>query len=201
MDEIVEGYATAAKHGLIARFEAISSVELYKPVLDLLPQSPVRIADIGAGTGRDAAWFARQGHRVLAVEPVDELRKPGMAMHRSANIEWLKDQLPELRLSLRRGQFDLIVLCAVWQHLHDGNRLRAMVSLSKLIVSKGILVMSLRHGPGAPNRPVFPVVPEDTISAASRLGFSLARKVDAASIQAENRSNGVQWTWLVFRMK
>ena len=195
---IIEGYAAAAKVGLIARFEAINCAELYRPVVDLLPARPARVADIGAGTGRDAAWFADQGHTVLAIEPVDELRDAGISMHRSASIEWLDDRLPELTVSLTRGKFDLVLLSGVWQHLNDTDRLCAMTSIATLTRPMGRLVMSLRHGPGAPGRPVFQVDPAETISAAKHHGFSLMRTADAPSMQAENRSSGVWWTWLVF---
>jgi protein-L-isoaspartate O-methyltransferase len=70
--------------------------ELYASVLDLLPETAVRVADIGAGTGMDAAWFARQGHEVLAVEPVKELREAGMALHQDNKIKWPDDRLPNL---------------------------------------------------------------------------------------------------------
>ena len=80
-DDVIQGYAAASVE-MIPRFEAISSAQLYMPVADLLPASPSRIVDIGAGTGRDAAWLAGMGHDVTAVEPVDALRRGG---HRAAS--------------------------------------------------------------------------------------------------------------------
>jgi protein-L-isoaspartate O-methyltransferase len=61
-----------------------------------IPASPGRILDIGSGTGRDAAWFASQDHRVVAIEPTNEMRIPAMALHPSPRIEWLDDSLPDL---------------------------------------------------------------------------------------------------------
>ena len=58
----VAGYEAAAKDGLAGRFEAIRSEELLSPVIDLLPSTPCEVADIGAGTGRDAAWLVSQGN-------------------------------------------------------------------------------------------------------------------------------------------
>ena len=86
-----------------ARFEAISPDDLYKPIADLLPIQSSRLLDLGAGTGRDAAWLAEKGHQVLAVEPVDELRQAGMGLHRSPKIEWISDRLPALRKSPEAG--------------------------------------------------------------------------------------------------
>lgn len=100
MTDVLKGYAEAATPELISRFDNLDCREVYAPVLDLLPIRPVRIADIGAGTGRDAAWFASQGHEVLAVEPVSELREPGMRLHPSERIRWLNDSLPALDKTL-----------------------------------------------------------------------------------------------------
>src|ERR1700730_11567596 len=95
IDEVLQSYA-AASADLITRFEGVSPARLYAPIADLLPSSPSRIVDIGAGTGRDAAWLADKGHDVVAVEPVDEFRRAGIALHKSQRIEWLKDRLPDL---------------------------------------------------------------------------------------------------------
>ena len=199
MNDVLEGYAAAATPSLIARFDSLVSSDVYAPVIDLLPAAPVRVADIGAGTGRDAAWFARQGHRVLAVEPVKELREAGVAIHGSTSIACLDDRLPQLTRTQMHGLFDLVTICAVWQHLDDPARSAAILSLGKITAHRGILIMSLRHGPGAPERRVFPMSPEDTIGSARQSGFELTRRITADSIQAANQASGVRWTWLAFK--
>ena len=199
VDNVLQGYATASEE-LISRFEAISSAQLYQPVLDLLPTPPSRIADIGAGTGRDAAWLASTGHAVIAVEPVSKLRQAGMALHDSANIEWVDDRLPQLGELRLRGRFDSVLLSAVWQHLDDHQRRCAMRSLAALTRPGGMVIMSLRHGCGASNRQVHDVSPDDTIDQALHAGFELIRKCRAESLQAINRAAGVRWTWLAFRL-
>ena len=199
MNDILDGYAAATTPELIARYDAFNPNELYASVLDLLPQTPVRVADIGTGTGRDAAWFARQGHQVLAVEPVKELREAGMALHGKDKIEWLDDRLPSLEKTQMRGPFELVTLCGVWQHIDDAARQIAMVHLGQMVSDSGLLVMSLRHGPGFPGRRVFPVSPDETIEAATRSGFTLQRRSQSESIQPGNRAMGVHWTWLAFR--
>lgn len=199
MKEILSGYAAAANSDLIARFEAISSHDVYAPVLNVLPTRPVSMADIGAGTGRDAAWFAEQGHHVLAVEPVEELRAAGIQLHHSPLIEWLDDQLPELTKARATGTFDLITICAVWQHLNDDARRLAFANLTRMTTADGLLIMSLRHGPGTDGRKVFPVSADETIRDAGTVGFELVQRTEAASAQAENRANGVSWTWLALK--
>ena len=70
-----EGYADEAEE-LFKRYESIPPADAHRAVLHLIPGVPSRILDIGSGTGRDAAWFAAQGHRVLAVEPTDACASP-----------------------------------------------------------------------------------------------------------------------------
>lgn len=196
MDDILEGYAAAATPELISRFDNLDCEEIYAPVIDLLPATPCRIADIGSGTGRDAAWFAAQGHDVLAVEPVEELREPGIQLHPSDRITWLDDAVPELAKARRYGVFDLVALCGVWHHIDHGARQTAMQSLSEMTTMGGLLIMSLRHGPAPAGRRAFTISPAETIDHATRLGFTLIRQVDVGSIQAGNRALGVRWTWI-----
>jgi SAM-dependent methyltransferase len=200
MNDVLQGYKTAAPD-LIARFECISPAQVYGPVIDLLPTDTSRIADIGAGTGRDAAWLAERGHAVLAVEPVDELRRAGMALHTSPKIVWLDDRLPDLMRTTKHGPFDFLLLSAVWQHLNDDERRLAVRRLRRLTAPGGMLIMSLRHGPGAADRPVYGVAPDDTVTAALNEGFTLARRQRTSSVQAGNRAAGVYWTWLAFTLR
>ena len=69
---------------------------MHAPVLDLLPDSAGCILDVGAGTGRDAAWFAANGHNVVAVEPFAQLRAAGQERQRSPDIRWMNDTLSAL---------------------------------------------------------------------------------------------------------
>lgn len=198
MNDVLYGYAAASAE-LVTRFEAISSADLFAPVFDLLPISPARIADIGAGTGRDAAWFATQGHRVLAVEPVAELRTAGEALHIDQRIAWLDDRLPDLAAAREEPPFDVVTLCAVWQHLNDDDRAVAIRHLARITANGGLVILSLRHGLGAPDRRVFPICVEAVVEGARREGLEVARIAKASSVQAGNHAAGVHWTWLALR--
>ena len=191
-----EQYADEAPE-LLKRYESISFVDAQAPVLQLIPPAPGRALDIGAGTGRDAAGLVALGYSVLAVEPTEELRRGAMLLHPSPMIEWLDDSLPDLvAVRARKEGFDLVMLTAVWMHLDEAQRQRAMPNVSALVRNGGIVIMSLRHGPIPPGRRMFEVSAEETIALARRsdLFCTLNRKAEASL-----RQPGVSWTRLGFQ--
>src|SRR5438445_9180327 len=134
-----EHYAEEAPD-LTKRYESIAFADTHRSVMHLIPSDPSHVLDIGAGTGRDAAGFAALGHRVVAVEPTEELRRGAMALHPSPLIEWLDDSLPDLaRLRARDEQFDVVMLTAVWMHLDEQQRRRALPNLAMLVRSGGVI--------------------------------------------------------------
>ena len=194
--DVLQGYAAEAAR-LVPQFEALSSRQVLGAVLDLLPSEPSRILEVGAGTGRDAAWLAERGHRLVAVEPVDELREAGRGLHPSPAIEWVDDRLPDLsRIAATGERYDLVLSVAVWQHLPQEQHLKAATKLAALVAPNGRLIVSIRHGPGSPDRPCFPAIPDDFIRAAECAGLGLVANRRAESIQLRNREAGVTWTWL-----
>jgi len=121
-----DGYAAEAD-ALFRRYEGLAPEDVHRAVLHLMPVTPARVLDIGAGTGRDAAWFAAQGHQVVAVEPTDAMRLRAMALHASPRITWIDDGLPELAaLRSRRERFELIMMTAVFMHLDAHGRCRTL---------------------------------------------------------------------------
>ena len=191
-----EGYAEEAD-ALVGQYESISFAEAHRHVLHLIPSAPCRVLDIGAGTGRDAAAFAAMGHAVVAVEPTAELRARAAALHPSPRIEWLDDGLPELaRLAGQGGDFDVVMLTAVWMHLDEGQRRRAMPRVARLVRGGGVAVFSLRHGPVPPGRRMFDVSAEETAGLAAAAGLGLALRLDD---RADTLGRpGVRWTRLAF---
>jgi SAM-dependent methyltransferase len=193
-----EGYADEAGE-LFRRYEDIPFADAHGAVLHLLPTTPCSVLDVGSGTGRDAAWFAAQGHRVVAVEPTDAMRLPAMALHASPRIEWLNDGLPELSGLRGRGErFDLVMLTAVWMHLDAQQRARAMPNLAALVRDGGTMIMKVRHGPVPAGRRMFEIPPEETIELARMQGLQPVLNVRTESTQQANRAAGVNWTSLAF---
>jgi len=189
-----EGYLEDAKW-LILRYEGVPVVHKYQAVLHLLPTAQCAVLDIGAGTGVDSAWFARQGHNVTAIEPVAAFRDASIRLHSPLQIEWIDDSLPGLvRLASRKEAFDLVLVSAVWHHLAPEERKAAMSRIATLMKTGATLVMSIRHGPSPSNRRVFEVSPDETIGLAQSHSLRLTGKAQTRSQQIINRQSGVTWT-------
>lgn len=193
-----EGYADEAEE-LFQRYESIPAAEYHRYVLHLIPKEPSDVLDVGAGTGRDAAWFASMGHRVVAVEPTEAMRLPAMALHPSPLIEWLDDHLPELTHLKARGEaFDLLMLTAVWMHLDEAQRRQAMPTLVSLLRPGGVMIMTIRHGPVPPGRRMFEIPADETIRLAEMQDLRAVLNLHTESSQAGNRVAGITWTTLAF---
>jgi SAM-dependent methyltransferase len=185
------GYAEAAS-ALASQYESVSSGEALGDLLPYLAVPPCRVADIGAGTGRDAVALAARGHEVTAVEPVREMRAVGERLHADAPIRWVDDALPDLeRMS---GEFGLVLIIAVWMHLDQRERARALRRVVSLLAAGGRLVLTLRHGPVPAGRRMFEVAPEEVIDAGARLGLDLVHRSRCGDLLGRD---DVTWTNLV----
>ena len=191
-----EGYAAEAD-ALARQYESITFADAHRPYLHLIPTEPACVLDIGAGTGRDAGALADMGHQVVAAEPTAEMRAHAERLHPSPRIEWVDDSLPDLALLSVRGEpFALVMMTAVWMHLDDEQRRRAMPNVARLVRPGGLLTMTLRYGPVPPGRRMFVVTANETIALAADGGLALMHRFD-------NQPGGfgradVSWTKLVF---
>ncbi len=191
-----DGYSNEIE-ALVRQYESIPFAETHKDILHLIPKSPSRVLDIGAGTGRDAAGFAAMGHSVIAVEPTAALRQRAIDLHPSPRIAWLDDSLPELLVVAGRGEtFDVVMLTAVWMHLDEPQRRRAMPRVAALVRPGGRMMMSLRHGPVPAGRHMFDVPPAETVGLAQAAGMTCVQRLEAMP-DPRGRSD-VTWDRLAF---
>jgi len=190
-------YADNAKR-LFQEYEALDPRDIHAAWLNWLPEQTGTALDVGAGSGRDAAWLAAQGWDVVAVEPCAELRKLAADRHRHGNILWLDDRLPSLKVvRAMNTPFRLILAGAVWMHLTPKQQEKAIRVLSDLLAPGGILVITLRAGPDSEERGFHSVNAE-----------TLRRQATARTLQTllQQRSDdvmvrpGVHWDTLVFRL-
>lgn len=190
-----EGYGeTAAER--VKQYESLAFAHVHRDIFHLFPTPPSRVIDIGAGTGRDAAGFADLGHAVTAVEPTPELRSEAQRLHQQP-ITWIDDSLPELDRVHALGQrYDVVMLTAVWMHLDQAQRERAMARVAPLVRPDGLVALSLRHGPVPAGRRMFDVSAEETCELAARHGLAT---IHQSKGPASLGGPGVWWDRLAFR--
>lgn len=197
--DVIANYDGQA-HILAERYEAVSSERMLSEVLPVIPRdSDGRLAlDIGAGTGRDAAWLTSLGYEVVAAEPAAEMRRIAGEKHGSDGIRWVSDALPSLDHVHGLGlAYDLVLLSAVWQHVAPGDRARAFRKLATLMKPGGVLVMTLRHGPAPAGMQMH------STSTAEVEGLARVHGLEVLRIAASNDQGGragVTWDVMALRM-
>ena len=192
-----ERYYEAQSSELLNRYEAVTFEQVHADVLPYLPTIPGFALDVGAGSGRDAAWLARAGWKVVAAEPSYALREGGRHLHAEKAINWLDDSLPDLALTKRLGvRFELILLSAVWMHIAPSDEAAAFRSIASLSMPDAILYITVRMG-GDERRRGFHVTDVDRLKRrASAAGFQLVS--ETMNRDALGRSK-VSWKSLIFR--
>ncbi len=175
-----------------AAFESFGFEDLHRGALAFLPARPGLALDIGAGSGRDARWLTGRGWEVVAVEPAAAMREAAQAAHPDSAVRWLDDRLPALAGVHRLGlAFDLVWLSGVWMHVSPEERKRAMRKIATLLKPGGRLVMTLRHGPAAEDRPMWPVDAHEV----ERLGLDFGLTLRVATELADDLQGRPDVRW------
>jgi SAM-dependent methyltransferase len=180
---------------LVDQYESLSFPEVHAGLLDMLPAPGATVLDVGAGSGRDAAWFAANGYDVVAVEPSDAMLAHARKLHPSSRIHWIFDTLPDLTNVRRLGlSFDLILLSAVWMHIPPAARQRSLRKLATLLAPKGRIAISLRLGPPDTERAMYEVSLPELSNLAQQFGLRIVHTNDS---QDKLGRSEVSWTNVV----
>jgi ubiquinone/menaquinone biosynthesis C-methylase UbiE len=180
------------------RYESLAADKVHAWLITRLPNAPALILDVGAGSGRDAAWLASRGLEVVAVEPSAGMLAEARRLHPSPAIRWVSDHLPGLDQVFRLGlSFDVILLSAVWMHVPPGDRSRAFRKVITLLKPGGFVAITLRHGPVEDERGMYDVSQTEIESLARAHGAF----VESAAISEDKLGRGsITWTQLVVRL-
>ena len=145
----------------VASYESIDPEQVNAWLEPYIPREPASILDVGAGSGRDAAWLASMGHQVIAVEPSCDMRREAERVYSRPAFTLVADRLPDIKQTSRSGMsFDLILLNAVWMFIPETERKRSFRKLIALLRPRGVIAISFRT-PCEKNRGMYPVsVPE-----------------------------------------
>jgi len=139
-------YQQGAANGLFAFFNNDKRLALLKPLLPnihALQQDlnrPLKILDIGAGTGLHAAYLAKGGHQVTAVDPIDEMLIEAQTNYKDLKMNFVVDSLPNLA-KMGNEKFDVIYSIAAWQYLAPADRQAAMERITQLLEPGGLFAI------------------------------------------------------------
>ena len=188
----------ANAEAVVAQYEAVPSGAVHGWLRDLLPQSSASVLDIGAGSGRDAAWLAANGHDVVAVEPSASMRAAAASLHDNPAINWIDDRLPALGAVSRSGlSFDLILLSAVWMHVPASDRPRAFRKMINLLRPGGLIAITLRLGSADLERGCHAVSPEEVEALARDHGAFVQKHREARDLLDRD---DVHWIQMAIRL-
>ena len=192
MTKTIEHYSEKAQH----YFDLYNSVDAENVHGDwkafLQKANTGNALDVGAGSGRDANWLAKQGWKVIAAEPADELRNLAQANSHNS-VTWCSASLPALTtLPQKPNTYDLILLSAVWMHLPEAERPPALKRLAELLSENGTMYISLRFGSNDEARPMHPVSYEELETLAQSNGLT-ARNLNSVPSQDGLKRDDVKW--------
>ena len=183
---------------LADRYGAAPSERVHAWLKEMLPDAPAAILDVGAGTGRDAAWLASEGYDVVAVEPASGMRAVAQKRYPDGRIQWIADSLPGLDRTFRTGlSFDVILLSAVWMHVAPSDRDRAFRKLVTLLAPGGLLAITLRSGPAEAERGFHPVTADEVLALAQEYGGFVEYQ---STVDDYIGRPGVRWTNVAIRL-
>jgi SAM-dependent methyltransferase len=190
MNDVLAIYEAHAGR-LMETYDGLDAEAVLAPIRDWLPTPPASVLDVGAGSGRDAAWFGAKGHAVTAAEPVAAFREA--IAHRAPAATVVDARLPDL--AGLDGPFDLVLASGVLHHLCPVERDAAYRRCAGLLLPGGRLVASLRMGrtPPAHGELVHVMDPDGETARAEAAGLKRMDRVEAADARPD-----LTWTWLVW---
>lgn len=195
----VIAYYSSHAESLAVQYEALSAETVHHAWKHLLPTTPGLALDVGAGSGRDAAWLSSLGFNVIAIEPAHALRERAKQRHAHHTIQWLDDALPALKETLSLNyRYDLILLSAVFMHLvNPDDQRRAFRKLAGMLKPGGRMVITLRHGPNPTGRDMADVSTDDILALARSHAL---KAVDFGSSADAMKRENIGWSFIVLEL-
>jgi SAM-dependent methyltransferase len=121
---------------IAASYDAFSSSDAgMRFYLALAGTSPLRILDIGCGTGVLACAFAERGHEVTGIDAADAMLAIARARPGCERVTWLNADARTFQLDTR---FDLVAMTGhVFQEFLEDGEVRAVLSRARTHLAPG----------------------------------------------------------------
>lgn len=189
------GYYTDNSDKLFQVYESVSPVDLYPFHLPYVMARRGGVAlDVGAGSGRDAAWLADLGYQVTAAEPNDAMRAGAQRLHGGDRaIVWSSAALPDLEgLDVPSEGYDIVVCNGVFMHVHPDMRQAAVARLAAVVSKTGVICLNFRAvTPADEVRAMYPIHADEIAGHATALGLAFE---NAATDDVLGRSQLNWWS-------
>ncbi|MFF5034838.1 class I SAM-dependent methyltransferase [Nocardia salmonicida] len=135
--DLAQHYSGASEHDRLSRsphgrLEFLRTQELIRRVLT----APMRVLDVGGGTGVHAEWLANDGHVVHLVDPVPE------HVERASTLPGVTAEIGDARrLPAPDNSFDTVLLLGPLYHLTESDdRTTALDEAIRVLRPGGILI-------------------------------------------------------------
>lgn len=150
-----------------------------------------RILDIGCGTGRDAFYLASNGHKVVAIDPSEEMIKYSEQNNSHENIEYIKSALPNL--DNVNGKFDFVLISAVWMHLDKETQKKSLKEIKKKMNNGAKMVILVRHGGFSDGRTSYEMLNDNELEIELKESNFKAKNISENKVDLLNRGD-VYWS-------
>ncbi|MDY0009400.1 MAG: class I SAM-dependent methyltransferase [Bdellovibrionales bacterium] len=132
-------YFNARAEELAQQYNALDRAKVHADLLELLPEGrALKVLDIGAGSGADAAMLADRGYEVTAAEPAAVLRALGEEAFKNKKINWNSEVLPEMGPKTdAAGAFDVVTSVGVFQYIDEKNRPKSLSKMFSMVAAGG----------------------------------------------------------------
>lgn len=186
-----------------ARYASADVSAFHRLLLAHLPPA-ARVLEIGCGSGRDAAFLASHGFRVVATDPsAAMLAAFQSAISPNLQLACASFPLPPDHVLLA-DRFDAVVAMAVVMHIPDADLFEFAYQVRQMLAPGGTVILSTSEGRevdaesrDAQGRLFRERPPAELVLLFERLGFRLVHRDDNAD--GLGRS-GLRWTTLVLRL-
>jgi ubiquinone/menaquinone biosynthesis C-methylase UbiE len=111
-------------------------------ILRYLTGSPIRILDVGGGSGSYSFWLAEKGHEVHLVDPVQANIDEALKQQSQSGLRLSSLSIGEARaLESEDNRFDLLLFLGPLYHLTDRrDRIAALKEARRVLKESGLLV-------------------------------------------------------------